>query len=517
MFPKSIRWRVQLWLTALLALVLSGFGFSVYQLYRTTRFGQLDEELDRRVTAFASDIRKPPPMPDMLRRPPRSFQAPRHEAPGGAGKPIADSPDPNAERFGRERGFPRSLGPGADRSPPPFREIELSPGTMSLFDGNQTNGFYYILWSRENTVIKAASNAPPTVPFPGRAPAAAGIVRRMRGDYREASVTTEWGEVVMVGRSVAGDLVALRRFAGYVVLAGLAVMVVGVGGGWLLADRAIRPVAAISAAADRIAGGNLAERIDLSETDSELGRLGGVLNNTFARLEGAFAQQKQFTGDASHELRTPLAVMISEAQGTLARERTAAEYREALENCLATAQQMRRLTQSLLELARLDEGREHLANETLDLAVLARVSAEQIRPLVESRGIAIVCDLPPSLVTGDGTRLSQVLDNLLSNAITHNRDHREIRLSCRKESGAVVVSVSDTGAGIAANDLPHVFRRFYLGGKARTGSGAEGHAGLGLSIAKAVVEAHGGEITVVSKPGSETTFTVRLPLLSAGV
>lgn len=390
MFPKSIRWRVQLWLAALLAVVLSGFGFSVYQLYRTTRFGQLDEELDRRVTAFASDIRKPPPMPDMLRRPPRSFQEPRHEAPGGAGKPVADSSDPDAERFGRERGFPRSLGPGTDRSPPPFREIELSPETMSLFDGNQTNSFYYLLWSRENTV-------------------------------------------------------------------------------------------------------------------------GRVLNNTFARLERAFAQQQQFTGDASHELRTPLAVMISEAQGTLARERTAAEYREALENCLATAQQMRRLTQSLLELARLDEGREHLANETLDLAVLARASAEQIRPLAESRGIALVCDLQPSLVTGDGTRLSQVLGNLLSNAITHNREHGEIQLCCRKESGAVVVSVSDTGAGIAADDLPHLFRRFYRGDKARTGSGAEGHAGLGLSIAKAVVEAHGGEITVVSRPGSGTTFTVRLP------
>ena len=120
------------------------------------------------------------------------------------------------------------------------------------------------------------------------------------------------------------------------------------------------PMWSISATASRISAGNLSERISVAETDDELGRLAGVLNTTFTRLEAAFAQQKQFTADASHELRTPIAVLISEAQTALARTRSAAEYRETVEACLDTAQKMRRLMESLLELARFDAGQEEI-------------------------------------------------------------------------------------------------------------------------------------------------------------
>src|SRR5204862_1327788 len=118
-------------------------------------------------------------------------------------------------------------------------------------------------------------------------------------------------------------------------------------------------------------------RISVADADSELGRLARILNSTFARLESAFAQQKQFTADASHELRTPLAVLISEAQTALARKRDAAEYRETVEACLDTAQQMRRLTESLLELARLDAGQEHINRERIDLAQTTRAVVER--------------------------------------------------------------------------------------------------------------------------------------------
>src|SRR5437867_10616143 len=121
----------------------------------------------------------------------------------------------------------------------------------------------------------------------------------------------------------------------------------------MVASRAIRPVKNISLTASRSAARNLSERINVGDTDSELGQLAGVLNSTFARLESAFAEQKRFTADAAHELRTPIAVLITEAQTTLARARTAAGYREAMAVCLETAQQMRRLAESLLELARL--------------------------------------------------------------------------------------------------------------------------------------------------------------------
>jgi signal transduction histidine kinase len=203
--------------------------------------------------------------------------------------------------------------------------------------------------------------------------------------------------------------------------------------------------------------------------------------------------------------------MISAAQGTLARERTVAEYRETLETCLATAQQMRQLTQSLLELARLEAGQAGLARHRLDLAHLVKACTNRIRPLAQERGITIRLDLRPAPVLGDAERLSRVLTNLLSNAIEYNRDQGEIRVESRTELGAAIVIVSDTGQGMPADDLPHVFEHFYRGDKARSGSGAEGHVGLGLAIAKGIVEAHGGAITVTSKVGEGSVLTVRLP------
>src|SRR5205823_4097475 len=146
-----------------------------------------------------------------------------------------------------------------------------------------------------------------------------------------------------------------------------------------------------------------------------------VLNSTFARLEAAFAQQKQFTADAAHELRTPLAVIISEAQTTLARERNASEYRETVEACLETAQQMRRLTESLLELARFDAGQETMQRSSFDLAETARTCVNLIRPLAALKNIQIHCELATATVKGDPDRLRQVITNLLSNAVQYNK------------------------------------------------------------------------------------------------
>src|SRR5262249_34839435 len=156
-----------------------------------------------------------------------------------------------------------------------------------------------------------------------------------------------------------------------------------------LASRAIQPVRQISLTARRIAAGNLSERIDVSDTDSELGQLATVLNSTFTRLDKAFAEQKQFTADASHELRTPLAVIISETQMTLARERSPSEYRETVETCLAAAQQMRSLTESLLQLARFDAGQESMQRRPFDLAETTLACIQRVRPLAAHRGIQI--------------------------------------------------------------------------------------------------------------------------------
>jgi heavy metal sensor kinase len=336
---------------------------------------------------------------------------------------------------------------------------------------------------------------------------------RLRGTLRELWQFTPPGESIVVGRSITPELANSRQLA--LVLSGLggAVLILGLAGGWWLATRAIRPIDDISAAAARIATGDLSHRINSAHTDNELGQLAGVLNSTFDRLEAAFARQQQFTADASHELRTPIAVILSQTQATLARGRNPAEYREALEACQRAAQRMRLLTESLLTLARLDAGRETAKRERVDLGQIARGCVELLEPLARERGITIRCELATTDCPGDSERLAQVITNLLSNAILHNRSDGEVRVTSRREKDSVLLVVADSGPGIPVEDLPRLFERFYRVDKSRTG--VTGGTGLGLAICKVIVDAHGGTLEVASAPGQGSTFTLRLPAAPA--
>jgi heavy metal sensor kinase len=335
----------------------------------------------------------------------------------------------------------------------------------------------------------------------------------MRGVLREVFIITPPGEIILAGRSTAPELGELRLAAWRLVAVGGGVLLFGLAGGWWIATRAIRPIADISATATKIAAGDLSQRISAADTENELGRLASVLNSTFARLEAAFDQQARFTADAAHELRTPVSVMLTQTQSTLTRERDASEYRETVEACQRAAQRMRRLTESLLELARLDAGQETMKRVHFDLANTARECVELIRPLADERGIIIRCELAALKCEGDSERLAQVITNLLGNAVQYNKDHGEVRVAAEYHDGTALLKITDTGHGIPAEDLPRVFERFFRADKARTGS--SGHSGLGLAISKAIVEAHGGTIEVSSQPEVGTTFTVRLPLPSS--
>jgi len=493
MLVKSIRWRMQLWQAFLLVCILTGFGATAYKLHRTQRFGEIDEDLGRRVAMLSEDVRssfplRPPPGPPPIEPEPGFDPGRRMEFGQGFGPPP--------RRLQEDRG---------PRLPPenPFepRDVQLSAKSSSLFSSVEPGDFYYAIWSRSGGLLTRSTNAPPELALPDRADGDVRIRTRTRGVRREAYHFTELGECVLAGRSIRADLDAIGRLAGLLVLAGGAVLMVGLWGGWLLAGRALRPVEAIGAAASRISAGNLAERIDIAETDSELGRLATVLNSTFARLEAAFATQQQFVADASHELRTPIAVLIAEAQATLARPREAGEYRATLDTCLETAQRMRRLTEQLLQLC--------------DLAETARTAVERVRPLASERGIAIECSLTRAEANADPESIGQVAMNLLSNAIRFNRQHGAIRVRSGAESGAAFLSVADTGIGVAEADLEHIFDRFYRGDRARTH--ASGGTGLGLAISRAIVAAHGGSIAVSSRAGDGSEFVVRLPSATCGV
>ena len=313
----------------------------------------------------------------------------------------------------------------------------------------------------------------------------------------------------MVGCSIAPELKELRFTALTLISVGGVILFFGFGGGWWIIGRAIRPVEDISATAAKISAGDLSQRINVAEAESELGQLAAVLNSTFARLETAFAQQKQFASDAAHELRTPVAVILTQTQTALNRERDAASYKQTVEACQRAAQRMRKLIESLLELARFDAGQQVLKRLPFDFSKTISDSAELVQTLAEERGVKIISDLAPLEIIGDPERLAQVVTNLLTNAIQYNQPDGEVRVQLESENNLAVLIIANTGQGIAPADLPRVFERFYRADKSRTGAG---NSGLGLSICKAIVEAHGGTMEASSEEKVGTTFTVRLPV-----
>jgi signal transduction histidine kinase len=172
---------------------------------------------------------------------------------------------------------------------------------------------------------------------------------------------------------------------------------------------------------------------------------------------------------------------------------------------------MRRLIESLLELARLDAGQEVMKRLRFNLAEMVGECIEQLQPVANQRNIKVLSELISVEIAGDAERLALVITNLLVNAIQYSRTDGEAHVKLGVQTGLAVLTIRDTGPGISTEDLPHVFERFYRGDKSRTVS--NGNAGLGLAISKAIVEAHGGTISVSSKPGTGTDFTVMLPLV----
>jgi two-component system OmpR family sensor kinase len=503
MIFNSIRWRLQAWHSLILVAVLIGFGVTAYRVARGNQLRRIDQELQQRLmTAFR-------PGPPAERHGPKGppTQGPPLEGP----HPEGPHPERRPNDFGHEHD------PSAWRQH--MQEVIAHAGAL---EAGQTNAFYYIVWQRDGTLLASSPGTPRDVPMPAETETVEreagdrpGPITRTRGEFREFCLCFPFGDRALVGRSMAPDLAAMHRLALWLFTAGAAVLTLGMAGGWWVATRAIRPIEDISATAVKIAGGDLSQRINASDTESELGRLAGVLNSTFARLEAAFANQVRFTADASHELRTPVSVILSQTQTALSRERGAAEYRETLEACQRAAQRMRKLIESLLELARLDAGQELMKREPFDLSRVARESVELVRPLATERGMQIHCELPPVDCIGDAERMGQVVTNLLSNAIHFNREKGEVSVVARAENGTAFLTVADSGVGIPPEDLRHIFERFYRVDKSR--SRIQGKTGLGLAICKAIVEAHSGSIEVTSQPGGGSKFEVRLPVGEDGL
>ncbi len=479
----TVRTRLTLWYTGILAATLLVLGGVSYGLLTRSLWQDVDSTLDgvARAVSRAAAQQAAPPLPpeagDLLRR----FFGPEF-----------------ADRFFQ------FLDPRGRLDPmrPQFRGdlLNISPKALE----NATQGFATF----------------ETIPGPGPFP-----VRILTFPVR---VHGQLVNVLQVGMSLEG----LERARASFLWTLAAVLPLGLllagGGGWVLARRALRPVDAMTLAARRIEAENLAERLQGGETDDELGRLAQTLNEMLERLEAAFAQIRRFSADASHELRTPLTILRGEIEVALRAPRAPEEYRLVLQSALQEVERLGRLAEDLLLLSRADGGALHPENGPVELDHLVEEAARQGEILARERGVQVkLTALEPLVAQGDAKLLKQLLLNLVDNAVKYTRaggivslalctggpnSKFEIRNSnLPAEAGRwAEIAVQDTGPGIPAEALAHIFDRFYRVDEAR--SREVGGAGLGLCIAKTIAELHGGRIGVESTPGAGSTFRVFLHL-----
>ena len=280
--------------------------------------------------------------------------------------------------------------------------------------------------------------------------------------------------------------------------------------GYFLIKRMLRPVEEITRVAQNLKETDLDRKIDV-RTEDELGKLAGTLNQAFERLQMSFDRERHFAAEASHELRAPLAVMQNEASVTLHRNRTPEEYRQSLETISGQIFRLSSVIRQLQTLARTDSGKEQVDFKRVNLSELLDDIALDASVLCEPKQLAFQASLPPEVfVHGDQTRLRELFLNLLDNAVRYTLPGGRITLSLSRTVENATIAVKDSGPGIPAEHLPHIFERFYRVKNASIED--DSGSGLGLAICRHIVELHRGRIEVESEVGKGSIFTVTLPL-----
>ena len=362
------------------------------------------------------------------------------------------------------------------------------------------SGIYHFIWTRDG-VLMDRSDTERSVAVPGP------DGTRFAGGHRELAATAASGVRLLVGVDLAplrGDLWSL---ATGLLAAGGAVLLASVAAGWWMLGRALAPLGRINLTARRMGEGDLAARIPPESVDSEVGQLVATLNAAFDRLHQAIERQRRFTADASHELRTPLATLSAEIQWALARERTRDDLHGSFEVCSRAASRMQGVIERLLFLARGEAVAAQAGAVRLD--DIARQAVEHTNALSYAFDLTVELTTRPVTIQADGDRLLEAVTNVITNALRYNVPGGRVIVEAGPDGPGATLRVVDTGIGIGPDDLPQIFEPFFRGDPAR--SRDTGGAGLGLAVARAVVEQHGGTIAADSAPGRGTTVTMRWP------
>jgi heavy metal sensor kinase len=308
---------------------------------------------------------------------------------------------------------------------------------------------------------------------------------------------------------------AVNRFRLVLFLSVPILLLVASTGGYWLSRKAVAPVGEIARAAQLISEHELSRRLPILQTGDELQSLSETLNEMFGRLDRAFKRVTQFTADASHELRTPVALMRTRTEIALRKQRSEADYRETIVRIHQELERTSALIENLMTLARADSGNEALQVTSTSLNDILREISEPARLLAEGKSIQYEEQLPetPLSVSGNAAFLRRLFLILIDNAVKYTPSGGRISVVLDVNGSSAVTEIRDSGIGISPFDLPHIFERFYRADTSR--SRESGGAGLGLSIAKWITDAHRGNITVASRVGEGSIFRVHIPLVDS--
>jgi heavy metal sensor kinase len=460
----SIRVRLALWYAVLLAILLAGSGTVVYIVHARAEYQDIDQALATSTEHFRSEIE-------------------------------------------------RDLAAGAQSGQPPVLAIDA---TEFAFDDVELSVFDAGGRLVYGTSLTDPATAPSELAGDHHGSATFTTVRVNGERFRIHAMTLEANGAV-VGyiqstASLASVDHSMSRFRALLLLVALAGVLAAAVGGFLIASRALRPIADVTETARAIAlSRSFARRLDRNERQDELGELARTLNQMLASLESAHRAQRRFVDDAAHELRAPLTSILGNFEFLeRARDLPESERAAVLADIRTESEHLARLVADLLALARADSGQSVVRQPVeLDRVVVEAVHA--VEPQADHLDLAIDT-LEPVVVSGDADRLKQLAIILVENACHYTPPGGTVRVQVIAQEAEAMLIVSDTGIGMSADDLPHIFDRFYRADEARSRV-IEG-SGLGLAIAAWIIDAHGGTIEVTSQPGTGSRFTVRLPAVT---
>jgi heavy metal sensor kinase len=476
LFFRTIRFRLTLWYTTILAAILAASGF----IWHTYLARELQLHIDEKLRIVAADV--------------AAFHLTTHGEHILPGEPAPTARDhcQGLEAFIRYHNWGE------------FVQMLDDRGSIHCTTSN-LKGFHLPL---TKIALQQALRGEPhyeTIRTIGPTP-----IRLLTYPVMGSGKITD---LIQVGEDLGTMESALEQLRLLLLIFSPAALLVLGGGGWFLAGRVLSPVSDITQAARQIKAENLGERLPVGDTRDEIADLAETFNSMLARLEDSFNKVRQFSADASHELRTPLAILKGETEVALRWGKDPEELRRTLLSNLEEIDRMGRIIEDLLLLAKSEAGELRLQVADLSLGDLLQEIYLQGRVLGEAKQIDVTLNLQVDediRLRGDQFQLHRMLLNLITNAIKYTPDQGRVEIGLAVQEHAAVLSIADSGIGIAPEHLPHIFERFYRVDTARNRE--IGGTGLGLAIVRSIVEAHDGRIEVSSTAGRGTTFVVSLPL-----